>query len=460
MGRLARGKGIVGLSAAAILAGFGFTLAATAQILQDAASVDATSPQRSRYEISAGERWSDNFGLSPTPHSGSVGTLGLLLDGARHTGFLQFDAKSDLDVFHYLSGNFHDEVVGRFLGTASYQFIPKTIEWVIDERYGQVARDYLKAPSTANRQYLNVLSTGPDLQARLGNALVARLSARYGRDDYQTSPYSATHLSGQAALERRPSDATLIRAGINHERVDYLETSARPGNFSIDRFFGGYSINGKLTRVDLEGGYSRSSGGLAQLHGFTGHAGVERRLSASGTAHIVVSRTLNTVTLGARATDLLPSAGGFTPANVLTGSLFFSDSAEAGYTWQRPRTTFDVNAVILKETDHQDIRPDRDLLSAGAKLSHRLTPLLEVTLFIAASQDTLHYRGGGGLPFGDFKSTDSGFGATLRQRFSRVLVGSVDLTHTQRASFVGPFRENAVWLRAAYAPQMAILATK
>lgn len=417
-----------------------------------APAVDAQNAAAA-YELSAGARWSDNYARTPIANAGAMGTVGAVLDAYRKTGRLQFDAKANLDYVHYFSGNSKGEVLGYFDGAATYQLLPQSLNWVMEERFGQVTTDYFQAPTPQNRQYLNVFNTGPDFRLRLADALDLRVSGRYGRDDYQTSPYSARHLKAEAALERRPSEVALLSLGGGHERVDYLEDLAKPGNFSVNRYFASYRLQGARSSIDLEGGYAESQGGLAQLGGAIGHLVLERHIGVASSVHMLARRDLATVSEGSRANDYLPGAGGFTPAAIVTGSLYFAESAEVGYTWQRPRTRFDATVRLAKETDHHDVRPDRDLKVAGAKLTHRLTPLAEAILYASWTRDLLHDAQYPGLPVGDFISTETGYGATFRMRLSSDIVTSFDLAHTQRIAAIGQYRENAVWLRLAYAPR-------
>jgi hypothetical protein len=405
------------------------------------------------YELSAGVRWSDNYARTVIADSGAMGTLGAVLDAVRTTGRLQFDTKADLDYLHYFRGSYNDEVLGKFVGAASYQVLPQSLRWVIEDHFGQITTDYFQAPGPQNRQYLNVFSTGPELRVRLADALAIRVSGRYGRDDYQTSLYSATHLKGDLAMERRPSEAALLSLGGGHERVDYLKDFAKPGNFAVNRYYAGYTLSGARSSIDLEGGYAESQGGLAQLRGFTGHVVLESKIGASSSVHASARRELTTVGSGSRATDYLPGATGFTLAAILTGSLYFTEAGDIGYTWRRPRTEFDVSAGQARETDHRDIRPDRDLTTAGAKLTHRLTPLADAIFYAGWSRDLLHDAQIPGRPIGDFLSTEIGYGATVKKRWSQVVVTSFDLAHTERTADIGRYRENAVWLRLAYSPR-------
>lgn len=424
-------------------------LAATALLLSVTASAQQVA---NTFELSAGARWSDNVAHVADAQSGTVGTLGVLLKADRKTGALQYKSNGDLDYLHYVNQSYSNEVLGQFTGSAAYSIVPQSLEWVLDEHFGQVTTDYFQAPGPQNRQYQNLFSTGPDVRLRLANALQLRVSARFGRDDYQSSPYSATRLSGEGALERRPSAAVLLSLGAGHERVDYLVDAAKPGNFAVNRYFVGYALDGARTRIDIQGGYAESSGGLTQLSGPVGHFDIDRQIGSSGHLNLDIRRTLDTVSPGSRTSDSLPGAGNEAGAEVLTGSLYFSDLAQVVYRWQRPRDTLDMGVAFAKETDHQNIRPDRDIQSLGTKYSHRLTPLADAGAYASWSRDTVYNAVYPGYPQGDFQSTDTRFGLLFRMRFSRVLVTLLDLTHVNRVATIGPYRENAAWLRLAYAP--------
>jgi hypothetical protein len=404
------------------------------------------------YELGVGVRGSDNIERAENGSSGATGTLGILLNAERETGTLQYKSDADLDYLHYFNQSFSNELLGQFNAKASYSFLPQTLVWVVDEHFGQVTNDYFQSPGPQNRQYLNVFSTGPDVRLRLANALQLRLSGRYGRDDYQTSPYSATRVSGEAAFERRPSAAALLSLGGGHERLTYQQTAAQPGNFAVNRYFAGYQLAGAHTAINIQGGYSQSSGGLVQLRGATGFVELDRKVGSASRLRLGARRALNTVALGSRAADFLPGVVGLARPEVLTGTLFFSDSVDLSYNWKRPRNELDLVAAVGRETDHRDIRPDRDIQAVGAKFSHRLTPLADAGLYARWGRDTAYNVQLPGFPPGDFHSREFGYGLLFRLRFSRLLVTSLDLTHTERVADIASYRENAAWLRLAYAP--------
>ncbi len=415
-----------------------------------------TTPQTvNTFEVNVGARASDNVARVPDASSGTTGTLGVLLLAERKTGTLQYDANADLDLIHYFSQDYRDELLGQLTATASYSFVPQSFVWVTDEHFGQVTNDFFLAPGPQNRQYLNLFSTGPDFRLRLGDVMALRVSARYGRDDYETSPYSANRVSGEAAFERRPSQATLLSLGGGHERVQYQEDAAKPGNFEVNRYFAGYRVSGLRTSINIQGGYAQSSGGLAQLRGATGHVELDRRIGSSGRVQLGVRRMLDTVGPGSRGSDFLPGVVNQPAAEVLTGSLFFSDSADLSYHWQRPRNTFDVSVAAFRETDHRDIRPDRNAQSVGGKFMHKLTPLAQAGVYATWTRDTLYDAIFPGFQQGDFRSTDTAYGLQFRLRFSRVMATTADLVHEQRQAVIGPFHETALWLRLVYAPLLA-----
>jgi len=410
------------------------------------------------YEVSAGVRASDNYARTADSVSGAMASAGFALDALRRTGRLQYDGGGDLALVHYFNGNFGSEVLGKFDMKSDYAVSPELFHWVLHENFGQVVKDYFAAPGPQNRQYLNTFSTGPDVRLRLGAAGDLRLSGRYGRDDYQSSGYSARHLGGEAALERRPTPNILLDLGASTDKVDYFEQFAKPGNFQLRKYFAGYQFGGRVSTLNLVGGYADTVGGLAQLHGAVGRIDIERHLTASSLLSVGVRRALQTVTEGSRASDYVPGAAGFSTAAILTGSLYFAKTAEIGFTHRKPRTSFSAWADYIRETDHRDVRPDRDAKVIATRLTHKLTPLSEIALSATWSHDLLKNAVIPGFPVGDYRSTERAIAITFRKRMTQVLFMAIDLTNSRREAAIQPFAENAVWVRLGYSPHFVNLA--
>lgn len=410
------------------------------------------------YEVSAGIRASDNYARTADAVSGAMVSAGFALDALRRTGRLQYDGGGDLALVHYFNGNFGSEVLGKFAMKSDYAVSPELFHWVLHENFGQVVKDYFAAPGPQNRQYLNTFSTGPDVRLQLGAAGDLRLSGRYGRDDYQSSGYSARHLGGEAALERRPTPNVLLDLGASTDKVDYLEQFAKPGNFQLRKYFAGYQFRGRVSTLNLLGGYADTVGGLAQLQGPVGRIDIERRLTASSLLSVGVRRDLQTVTEGSRASDYVPGAAGFSTSAILTGSLYFSETAEIGFTYRKPRTSFSAWADYIRETDHRDVRPDRNAKVIATRLTHKLTPLSEMALSVTWTRDLLKNAVIPGFPVGDYRSTERAMVITYRKRMTRLLFMAIDLTNSRREAMIQPFTESAIWVRLGYSPHFVNLA--
>ena len=109
------------------------------------------------------------------------------------------NAKGDFSDYDYLQHAYGNELIGRFDGLAKMALVPDRLTWVLQEDFGQSLLDPYTPQTPSNRQNVNYVSTGPDVDLRLGGTGFVDLSVRYADAYYQYSPFDGNRVFGSLA---------------------------------------------------------------------------------------------------------------------------------------------------------------------------------------------------------------------------------------------------------------------
>ena len=71
--------------------------------------------------------------------------------------------KGDFSDYDYLQHAYGNELIGRFDGVAKMALVPDRLTWVLQEDFGQSLLDPYTPQTPSNRQNVNYVSTGPDV---------------------------------------------------------------------------------------------------------------------------------------------------------------------------------------------------------------------------------------------------------------------------------------------------------
>src|SRR3984957_15926119 len=156
-----------------------------------------TSPpaQPLTYGVDVGVAETDNVTLVPTNKgSQTMAVADVHFDGNRQSRLFDVDAKGNFSDINYLQGAYGNELVGRFDGVAHVALIPERLTLALSDDFGQAALDPFTPTTPTNLENINYVSTGPDLNLRLGPTSFFNASARFARAQYQTSPFNSNRL--------------------------------------------------------------------------------------------------------------------------------------------------------------------------------------------------------------------------------------------------------------------------
>jgi hypothetical protein len=374
------------------------------------ASPGTPPPNRTDIYATAGLGETDNVALSPSPtQSQTIADVGIVADVARQGPVLNGTVKGELDYLEYLQHYYPGQLVGRLDADGSLVLVTDRIKWVLDESYGDAQVDALAAPNRNNIQSVNVVSTGPDFLWRAGENNFLRLGARYQAADYETSPFDSQRVLGTASIGRDLTLATSISLNADVASIRFQNNDVSP-DYERRKFYLRYDAQGVRTTLSLVLGAAQSDDTGPYITKLLAQLQLTRQISPFQTIFISGSQQLtdnadsfSALTSGAAGYTIIAPAAG-------TGGNYLADSAAAGWTYKRNRTTLALSANW--ERDDYTLQPTPEQINdyltegtpaalnvtrstLGARLTRELTPLITAEVHAAYTHEdytTLLYR--------------------------------------------------------------------
>jgi hypothetical protein len=299
----------------------------------------------------AGLGETDNVNLAPSNNKVSQTMTVADIDFAvlEQSRLFNVNAKGDFSDYDYLQGAYGNELIGRFDGLGKIALVPDRVTWVLQEDFGQSLLDPYLPQTPSNRQNINYVSTGPDVDLRLGGTGFVDVSVRYAETYYEDSPFDSNRLFGSLAWGVRLSPTSSVSLNVDSERVLFDNTVVNT-DFDLSNAFIRYTAQGARTQLtanlgatEVRTGPTTTTGPLAQL-------GLTRTLSPSATLAVSAARQLTDP-----STSFSSIQGGAIseitqgPA-VITSAAYTGDSVNAVWTYQRNRTIVKVSGRWEKDS--------------------------------------------------------------------------------------------------------------
>lgn len=393
--------------------------------------------------VDAGVGYSDNITrVSTNETSETIGTMGLDVLWQERTRRLEGDATADLSYYEYLDNTFDSELVGTANGTLSLGIVPETLNWVVQDSFGQAQSDPFAPSTPATREDLNYFSTGPDLTVRFGSVGFGRLFGRWSSTNYERSPLDATRTTGGIAVGRRASPRSELSLNAVTESTDFDD----PQNTDFDRdsLFTNWRLDASRTTLNAALGYTwikrdgSDKDGSALIN-----INVTRQMTAASTLRLTLSQQLGDSGDSLRS-QLQGGVVGGAGQITATSDPFQSQLVSAEWSYLRGRTGLSLGASHSKdeyETASQFNRK-RNVLNAG--VSRRMASAL--TLDVRASLEKEKYESTGQ------ESDELRVGATLNWRAWRTLGLRFMVERYDRSTDSGlsEYVENRAFVTLAY----------
>ncbi|WP_157995305.1 outer membrane beta-barrel protein [Peristeroidobacter soli] len=406
----------------------------------------AGAPARADISASAeaGVGYSDNITRVATDEtSETIGTVGLDLLWQERTRRLRGDAVVDLSYFEYMDNTYDSEVVGTANGTLAFGIVPETLNWVVQDSFGQAQSDPFAASTPATREDLNYFSTGPDLTMRFGSTGFGRLFGRWSSTNYQDSPLDAERTTAGLAIGRRPNPRTELSLNAVTESVDFAD--AFNTDYDRDSVFVGWGLDGSRTTIDANVGYTwlqrdgSDKQGSALINIF-----VTRELTAASTLRLTLGQQLGDAGDSLRAQLTGNVVGGGAGQITATSDPFKSQLVSLEWTYLRGRTSFLLGGSHTKDSYESATQFDSKRSSFTAGVSRRMASTL--TLDLRATLDNEKFVNA------DQENDELRFAATLNWRAWSRLGMRFMLERYDRNTRDGnnEFTENRAFVTLAY----------
>jgi hypothetical protein len=390
---------------------------------------------------------SDNIQRSVTAkQSEAMGTAGVQFSVLEESAKLSADVAGDLAYMNYARNTDDNEVIGNLRASTVLHINQDRFDWVIDDSFGQTQRDLFTVLTPSNREYINYLSTGPNFALNLLSAATRlRLTARYSRVDYETSPLSSVRYGGSLAVERELSSASTASINIDDERVEPEELSGVAA-YNRQEAYGRYDLQGNRTSMSLDAGVS----GIDQQSGSTETVPLlrfrlSRKVGAFSTLKLEAGREFTD------AGSFFGSGGGISTVSGLntsalsqTANPFVDEYARVGWDATGRRTTLRLTAGWADDTYSMQPTQNRKQVAATAEVSRQLGAQFSARLgYIFARNDFDNV-------VNDYRESTGTIGLTWRpgRRLSVDLAG--EAYHYSSQNLPGNVNEMRVWLRLRY----------
>lgn len=200
----------------------------------------------SEYEIEVGGAYSDNIARVETGAVDELAAIvGLDLTFQHESIGYDVDVVSELEYRDYTKGSFENETVGSANADVALHLIKGRLDWIFEDRFGNLQTDPFQAVTPANREIINYFSTGPNILFRLGLRTAFELDGRF-TDNY----FEVSDIGNQIA-----SASATLRRGVSPNRSIYLSAQAAsvefddPGvNTDYDRGAVYFGFNSEISR--------------------------------------------------------------------------------------------------------------------------------------------------------------------------------------------------------------------
>lgn len=401
---------------------------------------------------------SDNIYEVQSPRkSETMPTAGFDLALHREGTVLNADVTGLFSYYDYVHDSYSNDVFGRLDGTVKLSLVPERLVWVVEDSFGQEALNPFQPNSPNNREYVNFVSTGPDLSLHLGEQGFIHLGARYANVHYQTSPFDNNRPSETLAIGRELSANSSLSLNVDAVQIRFDNTTQTtvvdgltfPPNTDFDRreAYLRYEARGARTALAVNLGVSETDETAGWHSKPLVELDVSRRLTPFTNLTLSAGQELTDAAEGFR--NLQPgAAGGILLAPVAgTYDSYVARYISGGWRLERERTTIALSDRYEEDSHSVDSLLDVKRNDLELNIGRRLTPMVGVQLL--GSMNTGNYYNQ------HFKSNDHLAGAALVVQPARKVEVRLLYDHLWRtASGIGAstFEENRIFLLLTYRP--------
>jgi hypothetical protein len=198
----------------------------------------------------------DNIARVPTDEdSDTLYIANLYLDLLDEDGRLHSDVDAQLEYVDYASGTFDSEVTGLLNAYFELSIVPGRFYWLLRENFGQRQQDPFTASTPANREYVNFLTTGPQVDLVNSARNVIRAQLVYSRVDFEESLSDNERFGGALQFGREVSRGHILSLIGSTESVEFADDAVGT-DYDRNQAYIRYEGLGGNNEIEIDVGYT------------------------------------------------------------------------------------------------------------------------------------------------------------------------------------------------------------
>ncbi|HEY9541495.1 MAG TPA: hypothetical protein VIR05_07655 [Luteimonas sp.] len=403
----------------------------------DAARVD--------YQVDLGLERNDNVLMSSTdPADSSALRAGFGFVVTEETSAVQANFSGRFEYWNYVDGPQPSNAFEASLsGRLNWFIVPETFSFTVEDSLEMRPIDRFVPDTADNRQRVNVLSLGPNLQFDWGQATRSLLELRWIDSRAENGDQLESQRLSAALHAVRDLDSTSsLSLNLRGQDVDYThDITARDHH----RYDGYLSYQKQLTRLGfgLDAGNSwvdyadGSSGSYPLLRARIEWAVSARSVLSLGAARQLTDSTDSAIAGITNASSVPDRLS--TISSTVNSSIYEEERIDLGWTYRNDRIRLTL-APYYRDVDFLDIdASDENRRGAVMLLSYRLAPTWDVGTFVDVARSDFRNP--------DLRTEDKRYGLSVDKTWSRHWSTALDYVHYRR-DMDGPSgdsRQN-IWL--------------
>jgi hypothetical protein len=386
---------------------------------------------------------SDNIARASTSESGSYENIGLFVDLAHTSSRVETSINTDLEFRTYSEDTIEDETVGALAAMADFDLVGDVFGWDFREDYNQGRKDPFAPIGPANREEINVFSSGPQFDVPLGGRTILSIGGDYSARRYgESTSVDSDSVLYQFSVFRQTGPTARVGIVASSDEVDYTDLDAPP--YDIDRLSLRYEKTLATGRVLADIGTNEISSGNTKADEPMFNFEWSRSLTA---------RSYLAVTAARQVTDsggLLSSS--IIDAPIAVGEILVSasplESKRLGTSYVLTLARTDVTFAVAASNESYIGSTTLDNDSTTTRIAFNRTISPRSSLGVAFDEIQREYKDSG-VPRADDKDTTitAWFNRSLGRRFSVALAWS-----RYERSGTQAFDEQRYEVRFGYSP--------
>lgn len=398
------------------------------------------------WSIEAGAERSDNIGRTDTDElNETTGILGLGLNIITNRPRLASNIVADLEYRDYLDREFESEISGGLNGRVDFAFIPERFDWVVEDSYGQIARNRQVADRPDNREQINYLSTGPELTLPLGARTELLLSGRWTDTYLEESLQDNQATLGSVSLVRTFSETTSMSLDAGASQTEFDESELFP-SYDTRQASLGFQLRAPRTTLLMDAGYIEieTEGAPEPSDFLMARIDLTRVITRRTQLRLVAGTRPSSTGENFRSDQAVIGIGDGAEAAQAAADIFRSDDAYVTWSTQWDRTDLNITASARREEHEVFTELDREQYRGFVTWGRRVSPSASLDLSGGYIQEERTTTG--------FKFDEWFAGGEFEWQFARRLSMHFRLYHSVGSSDDGTrdYTENRAYIGIRY----------